>query len=246
MNKRNLIFACIFICCIVLSYFVLGRKNSARQKIKHLEALEAGVENPLTVEELEEAIAKNEARAEELLALQKQTGSWYKILAVKYIDGEMYGEALSALQKAVQYYPQNQNLFYYIGVSAGFMAKATLDFNADGKTTERDNYLLLAESGYKRAVDLEPDYFRAIYGLAVLYVLEMNQPAKAVPLLEKALTIEEKNTEAMMLLGHAYYMTYDYEAAVAMYDKVIAADTSKERKEAAAANKKAVLDAMYE
>ena len=210
MNKRNLIFACIFICCIVLSYFVLGRKNSARQKIKHLEALEAGVENPLTVEELEEAIAKNEARAEELLALQEQTGSWYKILAVKYIDGEMYGEALSALQKAVQYYPQNQNLFYYIGVSAGFMAKATLDFNADGKTTERDNYLLLAESGYKRAVELEPDYFRAIYGLAVLYVLEMNQPAKAVPLLEKALTIEEKNTEAMMLLGHAYYMTYDY------------------------------------
>lgn len=246
MNKRNLIFSCIFICCIVLSYFVLGRKNSARQKIKHLEALEAGVENPLTVEELEEAIAKNEARAEELLALQEQTGSWYKILAEKYIDGEMYGEALSALQKAVQYYPQNQNLFYYIGVSAGFMAKATLDFNADGKTTERDNYLLLAESGYKRAVDLEPDYFRAIYGLAVLYVLEMNQPAKAVPLLEKALTIEEKNTEAMMLLGHAYYMTYDYEAAVAMYDKVIAADTSKERKEAAAANKKAVLDAMYE
>ncbi|MBO7421064.1 MAG: tetratricopeptide repeat protein [Spirochaetaceae bacterium] len=246
MNKRNLIFVCIFICCIVLSYFVLGRKNSARQKIKNLEALEAGVENPLTVEELEEAIAKNEARAEELLSLQEQTGNWYKILAVKYIDGEMYGEALSALQKAVQYYPQNQNLFYYIGVSAGFMAKATLDFNADGKTTERDNYLLLAESGYKRAVELEPDYFKAIYGLAVLYVLEMNQPAKAVPLLEKALKIEEKNTEAMMLLGHAYYMTYDYEAAVAMYDKVIAAGTSKERKEAAAANKKAVLDAMYE
>ena len=246
MNKRNLIFVCIFICCIVLSYFVLGRKNSARQKIKNLEALEAGVENPLTVEELEEAIAKNEARAEELLSLQEQTGNWYKILAVKYIDGEMYGEALSALQKAVQYYPQNQNLFYYIGVSAGFMAKATLDFNADGKTTERDNYLLLAESGYKRAVELEPDYFKAIYGLAVLYVLEMNQPAKAVPLLEKALKIEEKNTEAMMLLGHAYYMTYDYEAAVVMYDKVIAAGTSKVRKEAAAANKKAVLDAMYE
>ncbi|MBO7135891.1 MAG: tetratricopeptide repeat protein [Spirochaetaceae bacterium] len=246
MNKRNLIFVCIFICCIVLSYFVLGRKNSARQKIKNLKALEAGVENPLTVEELEEAIAKNEARAEELLSLQEQTGNWYKILAVKYIDGEMYGEALSALQKAVQYYPQNQNLFYYIGVSAGFMAKATLDFNADGKTTERDNYLLLAESGYKRAIELEPDYFKAIYGLAVLYVLEMNQPAKAVPLLEKALKIEEKNTEAMMLLGHAYYMTYDYEAAVAMYDKVIAAGTSKERKEAAAANKKAVLDAMYE
>ena len=246
MNKRTLIFAGIFICCIVLSYFVFGGKNSDRQKIKHLETLEAGVENPSSIEELKETIEKYEASVDELLSLQEQTGNWYKILAVKYIDGEMYGEALSALQKAVQYYPQNQNLFYYIGVSAGFMAKASLDFNADGKTTERDNYLLLAESGYKRAVELEPDYFRALYGLAVLYVLEMNQPAKAVPLLEKALSIEEKNTDAMMLLGHAYYMIYDYDAAVAMYDKVMAADTSKERKEAAAANKKAVLDAMYE
>ena len=74
----------------------------------------------------------------------------------------------------------------------------------------------------------------------------MNQPARAIPLLERALALEPKNEEAMMLSGHAYYMTYDYEAAVAMYDKVIAAGTSKERKEAAAANKKAVLDAMYE
>ncbi len=80
----------------------------------------------------------------------------------------------------------------------------------------------------------------------MVYVLEMNQPARGIPLLEKALELEPKNEEAMMLLGHAHYMTYDYEAAVAMYDKVIAATSSKERKEAATANKKAVLDDMYE
>ena len=158
----------------------------------------------------------------------------------------MYGQSLSALQKAVQYYPQNQNLFYYIGVSAGYMAKASLDFNADGKSTERDNYLLLAEAGYKRAVELDQDYVKAFYGLSVLYVLEMNQPARALPLLEKVLALEPKNEEAMMLLGHAYYLTYDYEAAVSMYDKVIATSKSKERKQAATANKKAVLDDIYE
>ena len=245
MNKRNLILISAVVCFALVSSVFFGRQSDKR-KIKKLQMMEAGVQNPSTVEELKEAIEKYESRAEELLALQEQTGNWYKILATRYIDQEMYGEALSALEKAVQYYPQNQNLFYYIGVSAGFMAKASLDYNADGKTTERENYLLLAESGYKRAVELEPDYFRAIYGLAVLYVLEMNQPAKAVPLLEKALSIEEKNTDAMMLLGHAYYMTYDYESAAAMYDKVMSLSKSKERKEAAAANKKAVLDAMYE
>lgn len=246
MNRRNLIFIGIAVCCISLSSVVFGRNNSNRRKIKHLQQMETDVKNPSTVEELKEAIEQYESRAEELIDVQEQAGIWYKLLATKYIDEEMYGQALSALQKAVQYYPQNQNLFYYIGVSAGYMAKAELDFNADGKSTERDNYLLLAESGYKRAIELEPDYFKALYGLSVLYVLEMNQPARAIPLLERALALEPKNEEAMMLSGHAYYMTYDYEAAVAMYDKVIAAGTSKERKEAAAANKKAVLDAMYE
>ncbi|MBO7420773.1 MAG: hypothetical protein J6U06_06620, partial [Spirochaetaceae bacterium] len=154
--------------------------------------METDVKNPSTVEELKEAIEQYESRAEELIDVQEQAGIWYKLLATKYIDEEMYGQALSALQKAVQYYPQNQNLFYYIGVSAGFMAKASLDFNADGKSTERDNYLLLAESGYKRAIELEPDYFKALYGLSVLYVLEMNQPARAIPLLERALALEPK------------------------------------------------------
>ena len=236
------VFACAAICCLLFE----SCNNSAKKTANLVQLLDADAPNPSTIEELTEAIEKYESRADELLAVQEQAGIWYKILATKYIEEEMYGESLAALQKAVQYYPENQNLFYYIGVSAGFMAKASLDFNAEGKSTKHDNYLLLAESGYKRAIELEPDYFRAIYGLSVLYVLEMNQPARAIPLLEKSLELEPKNEEAMMLLGHAHYMTYDYEAAVAMYDKVIAATTSKERKEAATANKKAVLDDMYE
>ena len=245
MNKRNLIFISVVVCCALLGSVVFGSKSSKRQ-IKHVQMLEHGVSEPSTIEELTEAIEKYESRTQELLELQEQTGIWYKILATKYIDAEMYGEALNALEKAVQYYPDNQNLFYYIGVSAGYMAKASLDFDAEGKSTKRDNYLLLAEAGYKRAVELDQDYVKAFYGLSVLYVLEMNQPARALPLLEKVLALEPKNEEVMMLLGHAYYLTYDYEAAVAMYDKVIATSKSKERKEAAKANKKAVLDDMYE
>ena len=245
MNKRNLIFIGVVVCCALLGSVVFGSKSNKLQ-IKHVQMMEQGVSEPSTIEELKEAIEQYESRTQELIDVQEQAGIWYKLLATKYIDAEMYGEALHALEKAVQYYPQNQNLFYYIGVSAGYMAKASLDFNADGKSTERDNYLLLAEAGYKRAVELDQEYVKAFYGLSVLYVLEMNQPARALPLLEKVLALEPKNEEAMMLLGHAYYLTYDYEAAVAMYDKVIATSKSKERKQAATANKKAVLDDIYE
>lgn len=242
MNRK--ISALLFI--INLSLLFSGCNYSDRKTIKTIQIMEEDTENPSSIEELKEAIAEYENKTKELIEAEEETGILYKILATKYLEKEMYGEALSALQKAVYYYPENHNLFYYIGVSAGYMAKAFLDFNADGKFTERDNYLLLAESGYKRALELEPDYYKALYGLAVLYVLEMNQPARAILLLDHALSIESKNEDAMMLAGHAYYLTFDYEAAVSMYDKVIATSNSKERQEAAAANKKAVLDAMYE
>ena len=87
-----------------------------------------------------------------------------------------------------------------------------------------------------------------MYCLWKILVLKMFQEKKKVEMILSWVHIGLLLVKCllMMLLGHAYYMTYDYEAAVAMYDKVIAADTSKERKEAAAANKKAVLDAMYE
>lgn len=236
----------VIIFALLICSLFLSCNASDKKIIKSVQRMEEGVSNPTTVEELKEAIEKYEHRAEDLIAAQEQTGIWYKILATRYLDKEMYAEALQTLEKAVYYYPANQNLFYYIGVSAGFMAKASLDIDAAGDKAKRDNYLLLSESGYKRAVELEPDYVKALYGLSVLYVLEMNQPAKAISLLEHVLEIESKNEEAMMLLGHAYYMVFDYDAAVEMYDKVIAASSSKERREAASANKKAVLDDMYE
>ncbi|NLK46596.1 MAG: tetratricopeptide repeat protein [Treponema sp.] len=234
----------IFVAAVCL--FLCSCNNSNTKTIKQVQIMNEGVSNPESIDELKEAIAKYESSVEDLINAQEQIGIWYKILASRYIDNEMYAEALKALEKAIDYYPTNWNLYYYVGVSAGYMAKSALDFGAKGDNAKRDNYLLLAESGYKRAIELDHEYFRALYGLSVLYVLEMNQPAKAILLLEQALLIEPKNTDAMMLLGHAYYMTYNYESAVAMYDKIIQTSKLKEQKEAASANKKAVLDDMYE
>ena len=113
------------------------------------------------------------------------------MLATRYLDAKMYGEALKTFQTAIQYYPANQNLFYYVGVCAGYMAKASLDFNASGGTSaEKFNYLKLAESAYLRAIELEPRYVRSLYGLGVLYVFELDQCEKAIPYLETAPSVE--------------------------------------------------------
>jgi tetratricopeptide (TPR) repeat protein len=207
--------------------------------------MEEGVSSPTTIDELKTAISKYENRVEDIMLAQQSVGIWYKILATRYIDKQMYGEALSVLQKAIMYYPVNQNLYYYVGVCAGYMAKAELDFSATGNTSKKQNYLRLSESGYLRAIELEPTYARSLYGLAVLYVFDLDESNKAIPLLEKLLTIEKRHVDAMFVLARAYYVDYQFEKAVNMYDLILSTTGDSQKIADAQLNKKIVLDAQY-
>lgn len=213
--------------------------------IRRVQSLEENVSQPQTAEELTEAIKKYENRVEDIMAAENQIGIWYKILATRYIDNKMYGKALDSLQNAVRYYPANQNLYYYIGVCAGYMAKSELDYTASGSDAKKQNYLKLSESAYLRALELEPGYARALYGLGVLYAFDFMDGAKAIPPLVKLLSIEKKHTDAMFVLARAYFMEHDFQNAADMYDAIIRTTTAPEKKSDAEKNKKTVLDAMY-
>jgi len=210
-----------------------------------MQHLEEGVSSPTTEAELRDAIKKYQERVNDIQIADTQIGVWYKLLGIRLLDAKLYGEALKAFQSAIEYHPANQNLYYYVGVCAGYMAKASLDYNATGSSVQKNNYLKLAESAYVRALDLEPRYARALYGISVLYVFEMNESEKAIPYLESLLTIETKNTDGMFVLARAYYVTADYDKAEALYDKIISLTKSPEIQAKAAENKKIVLDAAY-
>ena len=217
----------------------------SNKRIIRMQKMEEGVGSPTTIEELKTAIEKYDARIADLQLSQSQVGIWYKILGTRYLDNKMYGEALKAFQSALQYYPDNQNLYYYVGICAGYMSHTALDYNATGNMEQKYNYLKLAETAYLRAIEIEPRYSRALYALSVLYVYELDEPAKAIPYLERVLDIEKKHTDAMFVLARAYYSTYEFDKAVEMYDKIISVTTSDKKKADAEANKKIVLDASY-
>jgi tetratricopeptide (TPR) repeat protein len=210
--------------------------------IKRMQLLEEGVSGPTTVEELKGAIEKYGRRVEDVSMAQAQIGVWYKILATRYLDNEMYGEALKTFQKAIEFYPSNSNLYYYVGLCAGYMAKSALDYNAAGNTSAKYNYLKLSESAYLRALELEPRYARALYGISVLYVFELDESEKAIPHLEKLLTIDTKHLDAMFVLARAYYSTYRFDEAVSVYDRIIGF-APQDRKNDALENKRIVLEA---
>ena len=241
MKKGILItISTILLCCLLFTS--CGVSNKTIQRYQHLEE---GVDSPTTIEELKDAIEKYSERVADIQLANSQIGIWYKILGTRYLDTKMYGEALKCFEKALEFYPNNQNLYYYVGVCAGYMSHAAMDFAGSGSHEKRYNYLKLAEEAYLQAIEIDPKYVKALYGIGVLYVFELEEPEKAIPHLEKLLTIDTKNIDAMFVLARAYYSSYDFEKSIAMYDKIINTSKYQETIDSAEANKKIVLEAAY-
>ncbi len=230
---------------IVFAVFMLCGCAKSSKTIIRMQKMEEGVGSPTTIEQLQVAIKKYQDRVADVQLAQAQVGIWYKMLGTRYLDNKMYGEALQAFQKAITFYPDNQNLYYWVGVCAGYMAASALDYTATGSTAQKYHYLKLAESAYLRAVEIDPRYVRALYGVSVIYIYYLDEPEKAIPHLEAALEIEKRNTDAMFRLAEAYYRTYEFDKAVDLYDRIISLTKDEKRKALAEQNKKIALDAAY-
>jgi len=214
---------------IVLSALILGSCNKVTS-IRRLQELEEGVSNPNTEAELKEAIRKYEKRVDDIMIAEGRIGIWYKILGSRYMDQKMYKKALEAFQSALEYYPENQNLFYQAGLAASLTAKNSLDFELTGTDIEKKRYFSLAVSAYTRALEIDPKHSKAVYALSVLYIFELNRPAEAIPILEKIAEWEKKPIDHLFLLGAAYYMTGENEKAIAVYEHIIEISSSAEKK----------------
>ena len=222
--------------------------GASYNSIKRMQRMEEGVSSPTTKEELAEAIKKYDARAMDLVSTQAQEGIWYKILGTRYLDEAMYGQAYECFQKAVHFYPNNANLYYYIGMCAAYIANSELDYAGTGgleSAGRRMNYLKVSEQAFQQALQIDPKYYRAMYALSVLYVFQLEQYDKAVPLPERFLEVQKRDTSGMFVLANAYYHLYEFDKAVELYDEIIKINPNAEKTAEAQRNKKQVLDYQY-
>ena len=225
---------------LLAALFLLASCRGNTKYLNHIQQVEEGVSSPTSIEELEDAISKYRARVEDIILAETKTANWYKILGIRYLDKKMYGKALENFQTAVEYYPSNQNLYYYLGLCGGYMAKAALNDYA-----KRDHYLEMSEEAYLRAIEIEPRFARALYGLAILYAFELDEPEKALPHIELFTQIETGDLDGKMVLARVYYSLGEYQKAVSVYDAVIKQTKDATRRAAAQANKELVLETLY-
>jgi tetratricopeptide (TPR) repeat protein len=241
LRSRALIPAGAAVLAAVLA--LAGCNPTRKAYLDRLSALEkgpSGVASSQSVAELKAGIARYQAEVERQVKAAKNLGVYYKMLALKYLDANMYGLALENLGKAIEIYPENPQLFYYCAVANARMAKAeVIDSAAAAGGLSR------AEAYYRRAVFLDPGYVNALYGLAVLYALELGRPAEAEPLLQAILSREKKNIDALALLARVRYAAGRLEEAAELYQRIADTTTAGRLKSQALENKRAIEEELY-
>ena len=191
------------------------------------------------IEEIEEAIRRYRKEVERTVDATGQVGIYYKMLAIEYMRGGMYGAAYDTLKQAIDIYPENPILFYYSAICAARMSRAQV------LGEDRERWLERSVTLYRRAIDLDPGYADALYGLSVLYVFELERPEEAEALLETMLTVESKEIEGRFLLAGVYYRLGKLEQALELYKEIESLSEVEQKRQEARDNKKRIEDELY-
>jgi len=187
------------------------------------------------IEELRKEVSKYKSIVEEKVKATDKLLTYYRLLALAYMDRGMYGPALEALDQAIRIAPEQPGLFLYRGIAAARLAKGIQNLE------ERATLLAEAERSYLRCLDIDKTYVDALYGLSILYVFELNAPSKAIPLLQRLLEKQKQHVGAMFLLARAFLSQGKIEDALALYDRIINTPVAGSKREEARKLKEQVL-----
>ncbi|GMO46561.1 MAG: tetratricopeptide repeat protein [Termitinemataceae bacterium] len=193
---------------------------------------------PRTIEDLQKAIALYESVQNDYIKTVSQTATYWKILGTRFADKQMYLEALDSFEKAIQYTPDDEVLHFLSATNAAYAAKSQHTQQLAMK------YFDISQLAYKRAIELQSEYSQARYGLAVLYIYELNKPQDGIEQLLHYMEGRSNDAQAMMMMARALYMTGDFAGAVDWYDRAIPLSKDKTLATEAKNNRDTIRDMM--
>jgi tetratricopeptide (TPR) repeat protein len=249
MKRLKEILSGILVIAVVGTAFYFIYQNvttkTHRELAKRIAELSPKGGPPETIDGLRKAIALYEDQIERNVREGAQTGVYWKILAIRLADKKMHNDALKAFERAIYFNTEDPTIYYLTGVSAASAAKSIVGFST-GDQKEKEKLYKLSENSYLRAMELDITYTKPMYGIAILYIFELDRPQDAIQYLERYLKISTTDISAMFLLARAYYSTENYSGAVELYDKIISRTKDKKIKEEAQNNKDIVQGLIYE
>jgi tetratricopeptide (TPR) repeat protein len=245
---KEIIFAVLIIAALsFILYFVFQnvRTKTNRELAKRMSELSPRGGPPETIDGLRKAISLYEDQIERNVREGAQTGVYWKILAIRLADKNMHNDALAAFERAIYFNTEDPVIYYLTGVSAASAAKSLVGFSS-GADRERDRLYKLSENSYLRAMELDVTYTKPMYGIAILYIFELDRSEDAIKYLERYLQISVSDVSAMFVLARAYYSTGNLTGAVELYDRIINRTKDKKIKEKALDNRDVIQEMLYE
>lgn len=204
--------AAVFV--LLLLAFGCSASENRLDLAERMAAQENPADDDARISELKGLIRSSESQVERTIEAVRDKGTYWRLLGLKYMDFQMWGEALNALNEAVAIYPDMASLHYDRGLCASQMAMAA------NTTDERLEYLSMAAADYERSLDIDPRRTDAMYALSVILVFELNRPFEALPLLREYLTIERSDVPARFLLARVHLLEGRPGEAMALYGEI--------------------------
>jgi cytochrome c-type biogenesis protein CcmH/NrfG len=134
--------------------------------------------------------------------------------AMQEMEYELYTSAVSNLEMAVSALPNDKNSYYLLGLAYGQISRGKLD------PAESDLLLQKSEASYRTALNIDPEYVPALYGYAIILILQ-----KRFPEAEKAcmdlIGLEPKETRGYFALARIYFETEQYLKSENMYRVIL-------------------------
>ncbi|MDR3249441.1 MAG: tetratricopeptide repeat protein [Treponema sp.] len=223
--------ALVLIAAVIFGFYQFEKQRDRYELARRIAELSPRGGVPTTIDGLRSAIALYERAVEAHVRDAAQTGTYWKILAVRLADRGMHWDALDALEMTIRYNGEDPTPFYLTGVSAAIVAKNSLTQG------DIDRYFAMAERSYLRAIELDSAYAKPRYGLGILYTFELERPAEAIPHLEEYLELMSRDVDAMFALARAYYMTENYVKAIDLYDRIMVTTKDESKKSEARNNR---------
>jgi len=193
------------------------------------------IENDEWNKELRADILRFSKVLDEKVDAGEKLGTYYKLIGLKYLDYSMFHLALEAFEKALEIYPENPNVLYNAGLASARLSKTA------GSEMDSKMFIDRAVRYYKASLSVNNRFSSPMYGLAILYVYELNQPELAIPLLEVYNTIQKSSMSGRFLLASAHFASGNEGEAVDVYNQIIEKSDNDIEVESARSNRNNIL-----
>jgi len=224
---------------LLMSSCQRDRNTELAERVYDLEQTGGSPEDPEKIKEIRKEINKWEKELNDAITAGRNTGRYYRVLGLKFMDYKMYAPARDSFSRAIEITPENARLYYYRGVAVSRLAIAR------DNEEERGMELEQSEKDYQRGIALDPKFMPPYYSLAILYIYELDRPFEAEPYLQKFLEVERSDGRARLLYGQLLEQMGQPEKAMDQYTKLLSLSGYTEEKKQAEAYLKRIREESF-